>query len=168
MNLQNRGILIIAWGNRGRRDDGVGLVLAEQLEALYGQDDRVTVVAQHQLGPELVEELHSAQLTIFIDAHCRTEADDVLLELVEPDDRDGLDTHHCRPGQLLALAKCLGYHVPLAVQIGIVARDMQFGEGLSAATEAAMNAARERIVDLIEASHPDRSPRPTLSQHVLC
>lgn len=152
MSTTEHPIRIFAWGNRGRRDDGVALILAERLEAAYAHAPEVIIGQYHQLGPELAEELHHARLALFLDAHARDEAGDVLIEPVQADHGHGLDTHHCRPGQLLALAVCLGWTTPPALQIGIRAFDIDFGDNLSPATTSAMLDAERRIHAIVAAA----------------
>jgi Ni,Fe-hydrogenase maturation factor len=63
-------VLVIGYGNTLRRDDGVGVRVAEAVAA----DPRfahVRVLAVHQLTPELALDIGSASLVIFVDADVR-------------------------------------------------------------------------------------------------
>ena len=143
-------VRIIAWGNRGRRDDGVGLILAERLETRWADRPDVSVQQYHQLGPELVADLEDCRLAIFVDAHVRESSPEVFFEPVQAVAGGGLDTHHCRPGELLALAGAIGMQTPPAFQLGIHAHDMDFGDSLTPETQAAMTEAERRVVEFVE------------------
>ena len=146
-------IRIIAWGNRGRCDDGVALALAERLETRYAGRADVSVQQYHQLGPELAAELDDCRLAIFLDAHVRDDAPDVCVEQVSPAEQPAFETHHCHPPVLLALTRSLGYNIPPASWlVAIRGRCMDFGETLSEATAAAMAQAEGVVLRLVEAA----------------
>ncbi|HOB74594.1 MAG TPA: hydrogenase maturation protease [Phycisphaerae bacterium] len=150
-------IRIIAWGNKGRCDDGVALVLAERLQERYAGDADVCVQQYHQLGPELAADLDACRLAIFIDAHVRPDRPDVCLETVEPADEATLQTHHCHPPVLLALARSMQFKLPpVSWLVAIRAYELGFGDSLSTATAAAMADAERRIVELIAAAKQER------------
>jgi hydrogenase maturation protease len=148
-------VRIIAWGNRGRRDDGVGLALAERLE--YQLADRPEIVVQqyHQLGPELVYDLNDCDLAIFIDAHTCEDRQDVTLDVLEPADTPCLNTHHCKPAELLALAAALELQLPEALQVCVRAYDLSFGDELSPRTRKALVVAEELVLSLVNAHAVD-------------
>jgi hydrogenase maturation protease len=141
---------IIAWGNRGRSDDGVALVLAERLEVRFAGRADVCVQQFHQLAPELAADLDDCRLAVFVDAHVRDEVPEVCVERVTPVDAAAFNTHHCPPPVLLALARSMGYNVPAECwMVTIRAHCFDFGDTLSAATAAAMAEAEAVIVRLI-------------------
>ena len=144
-------IRIIAWGNRGRRDDGVALALAERLEVRYQGDPQVVVQQYHQLGPELADDLCRARRAIFIDADVRDNSPDVCVEPLSPVQPAGLDTHHCPPGVLLGLGRSLGWPMPPAFLVCVKAHDLGFGDDLTPPTRAALDQAEARVVGLVDA-----------------
>ena len=144
-------IRIIAWGNKGRRDDGVALALAERLEQRFAGSNDVIIDQFHQLGPELAEDLSHSRRAIFLDAHVREACADVSTERLAASKRPVLDTHHCPPDVLLALGGSLGWSMPPAYLVCIRAYDMDFGDELSAPTRAALDRAEAAVVALVEA-----------------
>ncbi len=69
-------ILLIAYGNPLRQDDGAGLVLAEKLEQAWQSLGReVRRVAVHQLTPELAVEVVQPDIeaVVFVDARVADE-----------------------------------------------------------------------------------------------
>lgn len=148
--MKSRPIRIIAWGNRGRRDDGVALVLAERLERRFATDRQVIVEQFHQLGPEVAEDVHDSCGTIFLDAHVREACADVSTEQLVPSERALLDTHHCPPDVLLTLGRSLGWNMPPAWLVLIRAHDMDFGDELSDHSRSALDRAESAVVALID------------------
>lgn len=144
-------VRIIAWGNLGRSDDGVALVLAERLEARFAGRPDVVVQQFHQLAPELAADLDGCRMAIFVDAHVRADAPDLCVERVTPVEVAAFNTHHCHPPVLLALAKSMGYNLPSECWlVAIRARCFDFGDALSPATTAAMEKAEAVIVRGVE------------------
>ncbi|RLE31149.1 hypothetical protein DRJ54_01095, partial [Candidatus Acetothermia bacterium] len=56
--------LVVGFGHPLRRDDGVGLWVAQRLSDLPG----VEVIAAQALAPELVPKIATADLVVFVDA----------------------------------------------------------------------------------------------------
>lgn len=151
-------IRIIAWGNVGRRDDGSALVLADRLAERYAESPEVVVQQYHQLGPELVDDLHHCRLAIFVDAHCREEGADVTIERLVPATVGGLDTHHCAPDVLLGLTAAMRLNVPESWLVGIRGYDWEFGDTLTEPTRRAMLDAETQILPIIEKSLERANP----------
>lgn len=151
MRMVRDPIRIIAWGNRGRCDDGVALALAERLETRFANDPEVVVQQYHQLGPELADDLSRCRLVIFLDAHVHEDWPEVVVGRVEPADVAGLHTHHCPPPVLLALARSMGAVIPDAFQILIRGHCFEFGDELSPATALGMEHAEQRVLELVAA-----------------
>lgn len=146
-------IRIIAWGNKGRCDDGVALILAERLQERYANDPDVCVQQYHQLGPELAADLGECRMAIFIDAHVRGGRPDVCVEEVKPADEAVFQTHHCHPPVLLALARSMRFKLPpVSWLVTVRAYELGFGDSLSEATAAGLSEAERRIMELIAAA----------------
>jgi hydrogenase maturation protease len=153
-----RGVLVIGYGNTLRRDDGVGVRVAELLAA----DSRlsgVEVQPRHQLTPEMVLDIGACSLVIFIDADLRGLPGSIEVHPVDPavaprSDADaraqpGASSHHVGGGELVALAGELTGNTPAAVQVGIGIGDTEFGEALTPAVEAVLPKVAELVVGLI-------------------
>jgi hydrogenase maturation protease len=93
-------LLIIGYGNSLRGDDGVGRLIAENV--LTWHLPGVVVRSCHQLVPELVEDLKSAERVLFVDS-AANEGDVRLRKIFAQPMRQSL-THSCDPCSLLALA----------------------------------------------------------------
>ena len=136
------GLLVVGYGNTLRRDDGVGILVAEAVAALNLAG--VEVITRHQLVPELVEPLSLARAVVFVDADAQARGD-VQLRLIEPADGAQILAHATDPRSLLALSGQLFGFSPKAWSLGIPADDFGFGDGLSPRAEAGREAALEAI-----------------------
>ncbi len=154
-------MLVLGYGNTLRRDDGAGAVAARLLAA----DPRlarpeVEVREAYQLLPEMSMDIAEATLVVFVDADMRGLPGALEIHEIDPgtaarDDADargdpGASSHHVGGGELVALAATLSGRAPEAVAIGIGVADLELGEGLSPAVEAALPRVVEIVADLVE------------------
>ena len=157
--------LIIAYGNPLRGDDGLGRRAAEMLRerAFPG----ITILALHQLAPELAEDLSRAALAVFIDAREGGVPGEWRAEAVLPAPETPRPfTHQVSPATLLTAARTLYGHAPEALLYSMGGESFDYGEGLSAQVAAALPAMLEAIAERVlngraasPASGPGRSER---------
>ncbi|MCB0124281.1 MAG: hydrogenase maturation protease, partial [Caldilineaceae bacterium] len=140
-------LLLIAYGNSLRRDDGAGLVLAEQLAGLW-QEEGVAIrhLALQQLAPELALEISSSEVAkvLFVDTAC-SDKEHVTLHPLTSQEPGRILGHQLTPESLLLYAQQLYGRCPPAWLLTIPGSDFGFGEGFSATTakylrEASTNA----------------------------
>ncbi len=143
------GVHIIGWGNRGRRDDGAAHALLERLRRRICDDTAVSFAEYHQLGPETAEDLAGCRLVVFLDAHVVPDGAAVMATPIGPAATGTLGAHHCSPQELLALAAVLGHNVPEAWLVTVRSHDLNFGDTLTPATAAAVEAAERIVVDRV-------------------
>jgi len=138
-------ILVIGYGNPGRRDDGLGPALAARLAALNSPN--VTVESDYQLSIEHAELVARHDIVVFADA-ARDVASDApfYLRPVEPASDASCFSHHVSPQAVLQLAaKCFGAH-PRGWLLGIRPQDLEsFAEGLTPVAEANLTAALDAV-----------------------
>ncbi len=131
-------ILVIGVGHPLRRDDGVGLWIAQNLEEREG----VKVLGVQVLSPDLLPQIATADLVIFVDA--RKGAGPVRWEPLRPGLCPPL-THVLSPQGLLSWTERLFGRVPEAWLVAIPARDFSLGEGLSPRTRRTAEAFLQRL-----------------------
>lgn len=148
-------ILVIAYGNSLRRDDGAGLILAERLEQEWSSYSvPVERVEVHQLVPELAADLARDEVTavVFVDTRA-----------VRPDESDPevqiypLSTnhfssnlgHHLSPVTLLTYARLLYGKQPSAWMVATPGVDFGHGEGLSPLAQQAIGTVVELSTKLL-------------------
>ena len=127
--------LVLAWGNPGRRDDGLGAAFAAAVEGLGLP--RVAVESAYQLQVEDAVQLAACDRVLFVDAD-RSGDEPFWVRRAEPEAGGiGFTSHSLSPGRLLALARDLFGAEPEAWLMGIRGFDFdRFGEGLSAGARA--------------------------------
>ena len=136
------GILIIGYGNTLRGDDGVGPRVAEAVERLKLPDVR-TLICQ-QLSPEHADPISRAGTVIFVDAAVDAPKE-VQLRPLEPGPTSQLMAHAADPRTMLALARDVFGHAPIAWWLTIPVVNLEFGEELSPEARRGFNEAVEKI-----------------------
>jgi hydrogenase maturation protease len=133
-------ILIIAYGNSLRRDDGAGLKLAELLEREWrGRGLDVRCESVHQLTPELAELVADDRVSavVFTDARvAEPGVEDLEIQvrrLSLPTDSSPGMGHHFDPAVVMAYAFYLYSRTPPAWLVTVPGVDFDHGEGLSEA-----------------------------------
>jgi hydrogenase maturation protease len=154
--------LVIGYGNLDRQDDGVAYEVINalrrrlgqaalggeeiQLEELGNQTDSIFVM---QLAPELLDIVADYDRVIFVDAHVRPDLPDLHWAPVQPEYAPSTFTHHMTPAMLVALVRALYHREPDSYIVTIRGQAFDFGQGLSAATEALVEPAAEQILMLL-------------------
>ncbi|MFO7589022.1 MAG: hydrogenase maturation protease [Gemmatimonadota bacterium] len=133
-------VLVLGWGNPGRRDDGLGPRLADWVGALGIPG--VHAESAYQLQVEHAEAVAQADVVVFVDADASGPAP-FLARPLEPAGRPAFSTHALTPGTVLALAAELFGTRPRAVLLGIRGYAFDgFGERLTRQAEENLRAAR--------------------------
>lgn len=157
-------ILIVGMGNRYRRDDGVGPVVAGRFEQESG--DSVQVVHEPADPMRLIDLWRDRQLVIIIDAARSGEKPGTILRfepLRSPLPEEifpSYSTHTMGLTKTIELARTLDRLPRRLVVYGIEAQNLDSGEGLSVEVEAAV----PRVVCEITADltrnpgHVERTP----------
>jgi hydrogenase maturation protease len=138
-------LLVIGYGNTLRSDDGVGVRVAEAVEALQLPGVR-TLVCQ-QLSPEHAEPVSQTERVVFVDAAVDAPREVQFRELV-PGDTTQLMAHAADPRTMLALARDVFGHAPQAWWLTIPVVNLEFGEELSPEAQRGFAEAVERIQSL--------------------
>jgi hydrogenase maturation protease len=121
-------MLVLGYGNPGRRDDGLGPAAADALTAVGAP--RLSVSSGYQLAIEDGLAAAAHDLVIFVDA-ARDGAAPFAVSDVQPVCDAPLTTHDVSPGQVLAIARDLYGHAPTGLLVGIRGYQFGFAEGLT-------------------------------------
>jgi hydrogenase maturation protease len=124
-------LVVIAWGNESRGDDGLGPAFVARAEALPDPPGvRTTFVADFQLQPEHAVDLNGGDLALFVDAS-RTATAPFEFRRVEPARTATFTTHGVAPGVVLAAFDAtFGRPPPPAFELAIPGEDFELGEPL--------------------------------------
>ena len=129
--------LVIGIGNSLRGDDGVGVLLAEQVGGRSVQ----------QLTPELAAELAELEAVLFIDAWLAPAGGPPQLVELIPAGAGAPDTHRLEPAELLAISQALYGRAPAACLLQVPAHVFEHGNTLSAQLQAALPQAQALMQD---------------------
>ena len=140
MNTQehpSRRPLVIGYGNPHRQDDRIGHVVADALQR-WADDMRMPldVVTAYQLDLDMAEQIGTAALVVFIDAHRPEFSDNLACTSVVPDSDAGFTTHAFTPGSLLSLVARLTGSAPKAFIVSVPGYSFDMGEEISERTRA--------------------------------
>ncbi|MBD3265159.1 hydrogenase maturation protease [bacterium] len=143
-------ILIIGYGNPLRRDDGVGWEVTNGLHDEISSSN-ITIMARHQLTPELCETISHFDQVILIDAAAGTCPGEITCKEVNSGPvNTPTFSHQFTPEILLGTTQELFHACPRILIYTIVGEDFDYGEGLS-------DCVKNKIPALVEAikSHLD-------------
>lgn len=146
-------ILVIGYGNTHRSDDGAGYRAAlDYLNATPA--GAVQVIAQELLKPQVVEEMSTADLVIFLDSsNCQGEPGAVAEQEVIADRRaDGLFAPPLTPARALQACRVVYRRSPRTVLISVRGDNFGFGARLSPAVEAALPEMLTRLKAIVSAA----------------
>jgi hydrogenase maturation protease len=143
--------LVLCYGNRLRRDDGVAWHVAERL----GGDRRLDgadLVCSHQLTPELAVEVSRASLVVVVDAVLGGSPGTVERRAVTVERASSATlrwSHGLTPAALAGLSGALYGRVPPMEAVTVAAGSLAAGEGLSTAVERAVAAAADAVAAIV-------------------
>lgn len=156
------GTIVIGYGNIDRDDDGAAYAVVNALRERLGQnklqdDDTgldelgkdVDSVFLPQLVPEIMETLTGYRRIVFVDAHIGADLDDINCIRVVPEYLSSSFTHHMLPAALLAYLHTLYRHEPECHLVSIRGLEFDFKRALSPRTQALVNPAVEKILQII-------------------
>jgi hydrogenase maturation protease len=123
-------VLIVAYGNTLRGDDGVGWIVADDLRRRLASPE-VEVLQLLQLLPELAESVSHVDTVIFVDASCEGEPGELRCRPVTPPPVKVQFTHQLSPAELLGLAGQLYGATPQAFCITLTGQNFGHNEELS-------------------------------------
>jgi hydrogenase maturation protease len=148
-------ILIIAYGNSLRRDDGAGLILAEKLEqAWLARQVEVERLEVQQLVPELALEVARDEVSavVFADTRVVSPAEvtpGLKMYPVQANPSSPSLGHQLDPAVLLSYARLLYGKQPPAWMVTVPGADFDHGEGLSQVAQQALREVSELATDLL-------------------
>jgi hydrogenase maturation protease len=149
-------VLVIAWGNPLREDDGVAWHVVEGLRRLQPRPSLPALHLRHahQLTPELSEPVSHAAGVVFVDARRDGTPGQVSCEAVTASAGYNPLAHSLSPQALLLYAESLYGRAPQAVVVSISGERFGMGEGLSPAVQRAIPRAIRTVIRQAKAWTP--------------
>lgn len=153
-------VLIVAYGNPLRGDDGLAWSVADDLEQKLDPSE-VAILRRHQLAPELAEDLSRCEVAIFVDAALSDAAGqypgEMRVEEIAEEEPVCAGpvrfSHQLSPRVLVALAAQLYRSRPRAFCATLGGQDFDHGESLSAVVAASLPKFVAEIEDLVRRVH---------------
>ncbi|MDR3615858.1 MAG: hydrogenase maturation protease [Candidatus Obscuribacterales bacterium] len=144
--------LVIGYGNSLCADDGFGVAVAESLCDNLPNTPSISVIAQMQLLPELVEQIKESEGVIFVDADLETPKG--KLNLFRLDDKYGAKrhinkivlSHQCSPFDLIATTSALYGVQPQAWLLTTGGINFTLGEQMSKSVALLVKEAVSKIL----------------------
>lgn len=143
--------LVIGYGNTLRGDDGIGPSVAERVRDRLHLPAEVRI--EHQLSPELSEDLAGAGLAVFLDACPQAGRIEVREITAAPFCREAM-AHSCDPERLLGLTQALYGRAPRAYVVGLPATDFRLRPSLSPEAERTAAEGVDTVLGLLERLAP--------------
>lgn len=145
-------ILIIAYGNPMRSDDGLAWRAADALEKKLAGTD-VEILRLHQLAPEHAETVSRSEAVIFVDAASPNETNGqpgkVHSSPIDTSAGPPRFSHQLSPAAVVGLARQLYGINPRAFTVTLTGQDFDHGEALSPVVAAALPALVAQIEELV-------------------
>jgi hydrogenase maturation protease len=125
-------ILVYAYGNPGRKDDGLGNEFVERLKNCIEEQDKegFSFDSNYQLNIEDAATIADQDLVVFVDASDE-EMEDFLVTPVLPEAGAAFTTHAASAGYILNLCKQIFGKWPATFLVHIKGYEWEFAEGLS-------------------------------------
>lgn len=149
--LDSQACWIVGYGNRQRRDDGIGPFVVDKLRSVLKREKEVRLLALPQLRVDVAEELREADLIWFVDATIDDLEGGWARSKLHPETQFlPYLTHHVHPSFLLALIEALYHRSPCAWLVSVQGCDFGFGNGLSPEAEKRAEEVSSKIIRLID------------------
>ncbi|MFC2138506.1 hydrogenase maturation protease [Bacteroidota bacterium] len=125
-------ILIYGYGNPGRQDDGLGILLAEMVEEWKTQNgfDNIETDSNYQLNIEDAANIADKDIVIFADAS-QEDITDIDFTIVKPSTEVNFTMHTCSPSFVLHLCKDIYDITPQTYLLHIKGYEWELEEGLT-------------------------------------
>ena len=140
-------VLIIAYGNPLRCDDGVAWRVADEIRRA---NSAAATLCVHQLTPELAEDISRTSAVIFIDSSHSGVPGEVRCNAVHADRSSETCSHSLAPDQLLSICNQLYAVEPCGFLVSIAGECFDHGEILSASVMSALPQAVAAVKKLLE------------------
>ena len=132
MTKRKPKILIYGYGNPGRQDDGVGVMLSEEIER-WLRDEEISCVdtdSNYQLNLEDAAEITNFETVIFADAS-HADIPGILFEKLHPSPSVEFTMHAVSPAFILHMCGEVFDHVPEAYLLHIKGYSWEFMQELT-------------------------------------
>ncbi len=149
--------LIYGYGNIGRQDDGLGILLVEKWERWSKKHGLLHLDFDYnfQLNIEDADTISRYKKVIFVDASIEKDNKDVKLNPVEPTGQTEFTMHAMHPGFILHLCNCLYDKYPEVCLLSIRGYEFEFEAPLSSRAERNLDLALGFALEVLTIPRPE-------------
>lgn len=151
-------ILVIAYGNPLRCDDGLAWRVADKLSQMNLPGD-IEIITRHLLTPELALPVSQSSTVLFIDAAREGAPGEIASCPIEPQRLCSAFTHELSPGAVLTAAQELYGQCAEAFSITLCGECFEHGETLSASVEEGLPHLVALVREFIQSENPSQIAR---------
>jgi hydrogenase maturation protease len=128
-------ILVYGYGNPGRQDDALGVMLAQRVEEWIKRKKLggITVDTNYQLNIEDATLVAEHDVVIFTDASMEKQVNDFVVSQVKPNNKTSFTMHAVNPGFILDICRKMYKRTPETFLIHIRGYEWELKEGVTAA-----------------------------------
>jgi hydrogenase maturation protease len=152
-------VLILAYGNPLRSDDGIAWHVADLLRKRLSSN-LVEIVCAHQLTPEFAETVSRACGAIFIDARGDGEPGQIYWTRIATATDSMYGSHMLTPAQLMTLCNVLYENSPAAYEVSVTGECFSHGVQLSDCLKNALPQIVTLVIELAGKSSKRRTNSP--------
>lgn len=144
-------VLVYGYGNPGRQDDGLGVALADQLEAwaLTARRPWLTFDRNYQLNAEDALEASRHDIVVFLDAS-KDQGEPFRFAAIQPSPAVSFSTHSMSPESVLALCRDLYGVGPAGRLLTVRGYSWEPNEAMTAGALGNLEAARAWLEPLLD------------------
>jgi hydrogenase maturation protease len=145
--------LIYGYGNPGRQDDAIGIMLVEKLEHWAGSEgyDWISFDSNYQLNIEDAATISGYERVIFADASKEDFIQSHLLQVLQPSSRVEFTMHAVSPAFILHLCHSIYGKLPEAWLLHVRGYEWELNEGLTVKAAQNMEYAMKEIKEFLSA-----------------
>ncbi|HCG98574.1 MAG: hypothetical protein A2074_08465 [Candidatus Aquicultor primus] len=147
----DKNIVIIGYGNQLRGDDGVGLLVLDELSHTFAGRPDICLIRRQQLDIADTEEISECRAVIFVDAHISEERGDVEINKIDlVEGATFVVTHISLPEELMSATQAIYDSAPPAYVCAVRGYDFAFGTTVTENARKLVAQAARDIVELVE------------------
>jgi len=151
MQHTNPRILIYGYGNPGRQDDGLGVLLSEEIQEWARNENLSSVETDqnYQLNIEDADKISQFDIVVFVDASVN-DIDSFKMELVVPDMKSEFSMHSVSPSFVTGLCQEVFNKKPLVYQLEIKGYKWEFMQEMTSDARKNLLSAESHLKSFLE------------------
>lgn len=151
MKDEKENILVYGYGNPGRQDDALGIMLAGEIEKWKVEQslDSLEVDMNYQLNIEDAEKISNFHTVIFVDASVN-EMDHFKMQKVIPDMKTDFSMHAVTPSFVTGLCQRIYGKLPDVYQLEIRGYSWEFMQTVTKKALNNLQQATDYVMDYLE------------------